>query len=124
MCDADEHVCSGACAGNTIQTGCFGSASCAPCPAPPLLGTETCNANGQCDFTCPAGYNKVGSACACATQCCTQNDCGANQSCNGGMCVDLCDSTDCQNQCLAICVIQGKLGIGQCNGGNCNCVCI
>lgn len=122
MCNVNEHVCNGACAGNTIETGCVLSASCAPCPAPPAQGTEICSAAGQCDFTCANGYNKVGASCVCATQCCKPTDCGANQTCNNGTCMNMCDNDDCQASCILDCF--PDLGIGQCNGGTCNCICV
>ena len=122
MCNVNEHVCSGACAGNTIETGCVLSVTCAPCPAPPAHGMEVCSAAGQCDFTCANGYNKSGSACVCATQCCGPADCGANQTCNNGTCMNMCDGDDCQASCIVDCF--PDFGVGQCNGGTCNCICI
>ena len=124
MCTSVQHVCNGTCADNTIATGCFGSATCAPCPASPTNGMAVCSASGQCDVSCSSGYNHVGNACVCATMCCTVNDCGTNQVCTGGTCQNTCDSQTCTATCAATCILQGKLGIGACNNGNCACVCI
>jgi hypothetical protein len=123
MCGMTEHVCSGMCAGNTIQTGCFGSASCAPCPAAPTHGTENCNASGQCAFSCDTNYVPSGASCVCSLACCADSDC-AGGTCVGGQCQSACDSSSCQAGCVFQCALQMKVGIGQCQGANCVCVCL
>ncbi len=124
MCTGVQHVCNGACADNTIATGCFGSSTCAPCPGSPTNGMAVCSASGQCDVTCSSGYNHVGNACVCATMCCSVADCGTNQVCTGGTCQNTCNSQSCTASCLATCALQGKVGVGACNNGSCACVCI
>jgi len=115
-CGAQEHLCGGVCAGNTPATGCYTSASCAACTEPPN-GAATCSAQGTCDAICDPGYQKVGAACQCASQCCTDADCAAGQTCSGGTCTSSqsCDMAT----CLAMCIMQGM--IGACINDQCIC---
>ena len=95
MCPAGQHLCGGICAGNTIQTGCFGSNNCVPCPAAPVNGTSICSGNGTCDFTCSANHVKQGNACVCASACCSDADCGGGGSvCSGGTCTVVAPACD------------------------------
>lgn len=122
MCAPPQHLCNGMCAGNTIQTGCYASVSCVPCPQSPANGTEVCSAAGQCDFNCNAGYMKSGGGCVCATQCCADADCPAGSTCVGGSCQQQasCD----QAVCAAFCIIQCMgFGIGLCVNNLCTCLC-
>ncbi len=116
-CGAMEHKCGGVCTGNTPQTGCYTSASCAACPSP-ANGTSTCTPNGTCDITCNFGFIKSGNACVCdpnAQQCCTNNDCNAGETCQNNQCIaPPCD----QN----LCIIQCFPGLGICVGNVCTCV--
>lgn len=127
MCPAGQHLCGGICAGNTIQTGCFGSNNCVPCPAAPVNGTSICSGNGTCDFTCSANHVKQGNACVCASACCSDADCGGGGSvCSGGACTVVapaCDGAACTSGCFASCLFQGKVGIGTCINDACVCVC-
>lgn len=127
-CPAGQHLCGGVCAGNTPQTGCFGSSNCAPCMAAPVNSTSICTDNGTCDFTCGGGYVKNGNACVCGTAvCCADSDCGGNGStCVGGNCTvpATCDGFQCATSCLAYCLFtKGTPGLGACLFGNCNCIC-
>jgi hypothetical protein len=120
-CDADEHLCGGICSGNTPQTGCFQSVTCAACAAPPIHGSVTCSSAGLCDFTCGAGYTKSGNSCVCANECCSDSDCGNGASCDGGVCGEPppppCDDAACAFECgLYLCV-------GICLGDICTCFC-
>ena len=126
VCPAGQHQCGGVCAGNTPETGCFGSNDCLSCTAP-VNGTSTCTANGTCDFSCGASYTKVGNTCMCSFSCCSDADCSAGSACLGGSCSvapPTCDPDDCTASCLVQCFIQGKFGIGACNNGACACACI
>lgn len=118
MCQAMEHVCNGMCAGNTIQTGCFGDPTCTPCPPAPVNGTETCSAQGTCDFTCTNNYKKSGNACVCALACCADSDCPKGDTCSNGTCMapPSCDMT----LCIASCILQMKIGI--CVNNQCVCL--
>ena len=121
MCDSDEHLCGGICAGNTTQTGCFQSVTCAPCAAPPIHGTSTCSAAGLCDFTCGSGYTKSGNSCVCDSECCSDADCANGASCSGGTCSDPppppCDDNACILECAAF------FCVGICLGDTCTCFC-
>ncbi|MEP7120621.1 MAG: hypothetical protein ABJE95_06920 [Byssovorax sp.] len=130
-CPAGQHLCGGICAGNTIQTGCFGSSDCLPCGPAPVNGTTVCSGNGTCDFTCGANYVKQGNTCACAASCCSDADCGGNgATCSGGSCVvappppPSCDSATCTSGCFAACFFQMKVGVGTCINGACVCACL
>lgn len=97
-CTGPQHMCSGVCTGNTIESGCFTSSLCLACPPPPLHGTEVCSNQGQCDFICDQGYSKNGIVCQpnpgtcsdtdCLTSCATQTLCGRCNSSNQCECVD------------------------------------
>jgi hypothetical protein len=80
---------------------------------------STCNGQGQCDFSCNAGYNKSGNTCACASACCSDADCSGGQTCQGGTCQGGSGSCD-QAVCIALCALQSKLGL--CVGNNCTCL--
>jgi hypothetical protein len=116
-CGGQQHLCGGFCVGNTPDTGCFGSASCVACPTP-THGTSTCSANGVCDFTCSAGYQKSGNQCTCATQCCSDADCQNGDTCSNGTCQSQnpggCDSLTCAATCLAQKGCPGACLLGQC----------
>lgn len=115
-CGANQHSCGGICTGNTPQTGCFTSSTCVAC-TPPQNGTAICSIDGECDFTCPAGYQQNGNACSCAQQCCSNADCPAGETCGGGVCSGpACD----MNACIAQCIIMGCVGICM---GDCVCLC-
>ena len=127
-CPAGQHLCGGICAGNTIQTGCFGSSTCTPRPAAPVNGTTICSGNGTCDFTCSANHVKQNNACVCASACCSDADCGGGGSvCSGGTCTVVapaCDQGVCLQNCIFMCLIQnGTPGVGICAGNMCNCIC-
>ena len=119
MCGATEHLCSGVCAPNTPQTGCFTSQTCSPCLAP-ANGSSICSAQGLCDVSCNSGYNKSGTTCVCASACCQNADCPSGQTCMGGTCSGGGGGTCDQAVCIATCLIQGKLGI--CQGSTCLCI--
>jgi hypothetical protein len=127
-CVGGQHMCGGVCVGNTPQTGCTSSMTCVPCSAP-LYGTAVCSPAGDCDFTCQAGYTKQGMNCACAAQCCSDADCSNGQTCMGGTCQSppppppMCDQAQCAAGCIAACLFQGKVGLGICLNGACNCLC-
>lgn len=132
-CGGTQHECSGQCFGNTPESGCLQAvAGCPPCSAP-ANGSSACTAAGQCDFFCNTGYHKQGAACQCDAACCTNADCAAGETCQGGTCSTGgggagggggCDDATCQFECVAECIIMMKLGIGTCNGANCDCMCI
>jgi hypothetical protein len=118
-CPQGQHFCGGVCAGNTPQTGCFLSDSCAPCVAP-ANGTSTCAADGNCDFTCGAGWMKSGAQCACATECCSDNDCSGDDTCVGGTCTPPPPTCD-----LAVCIFECGFSTGCpgiCVGPTCTCL--
>lgn len=125
-CPAGQHLCGGVCAGNTTQTGCFGSNNCLSCAPAPVNGTSVCSGNGTCDFTCGASYVKQGNTCACAASCCSDADCGGNGStCSGGSCTVVppaCDGNACTAGCLLGCF--PKFGVGTCINGACLCACL
>ena len=115
-CGPDEHFCGGVCTGNTPGTGCAQSASCDPCPAPEH-GTPTCTATGTCEFTCNDGFNDVGGACQCASQCCSSADCSGGNVCSSGTC----QPPPCYLQdCFESCLLSLKCG-GFCIGNTCVC---
>lgn len=119
QCPQGQHFCGGVCAGNTPQTGCYQSSSCAPC-SPPANGTSTCAADGSCDFTCGAGWMKNGAQCVCASQCCSDNDCSGDDTCVNGTCTPPPPTCD-----LAVCIFEcgfttGCPGI--CVGPTCTCL--
>lgn len=99
MCGAGEHFCGGICVGNTPQTGCHQSTSCAACP-PVANGTTKCSPEGICDFDCASPYVKSGSVCSCPTQCCTNADCGGSATCENGQCIEPCDEGACILSCF------------------------
>jgi hypothetical protein len=116
-CNAPMHLCNGNCEGNTPDTGCYTSATCAAC-TPPTNGTSTCTATGQCDFTCNTGFMKSGNMCTCASQncCTTANDCDPGDKCASGMCS--CDNTKCFTYCVGFCNEPGT-----CISNACICAC-
>ena len=59
-CSAGEKKCGGICLAESPQNGC-GAATCTACTAPPN-GVAACT-QGQCDFTCNAGFQKSGTDC-------------------------------------------------------------
>ncbi len=132
-CGETQHECSGQCFGNTPESGCLQAvAGCPPCSSP-ANGSSACTAAGQCDFFCNTGYHKQGAACACDAACCSNADCAAGETCQGGTCATGgggaggaggCDDATCQFECVAECIIMMKLGIGTCNAGNCDCMCL
>ena len=129
-CPVGQHQCGGVCTGNTPQTGCSGSLDCLAC-SPPANGTSSCTAAGACDFSCGASYTKQGNSCVCSYACCTDADCGAGSTCMGGSCSTTtgsgpgtCNSDDCTASCIFGCIIQGKIGVGNCTNGACACVCL
>jgi hypothetical protein len=109
-----EHLCVGGCAGNTPESGCYQSATCAACPAP-AGGTATCTASGACDFTCGPNTMKSGTKCVCTLACCSDADCQNGTGCLNNQCT-ACDPTT----CIMFCLNQGK--IGACNGVDCQCI--
>ncbi len=117
-CADDQHLCGGVCTGNTTQTGCFTSVTCAPCASPPINGTSTCSADGKCDFTCNSGYAKSGNSCVCAAECCSNADCPGGGTCQGGVCgAPPCDQAACIIECFAM------FCVGICIGDTCTCMC-
>jgi hypothetical protein len=115
-CGANQHSCGGICTGNTPQTGCFTSSTCTACTAP-QNGSSICSIDGECDFTCAAGYQQNGNTCSCAQQCCSNADCPAGETCGGGVCSGPpCD----MNACIAQCIIMGCVGVCM---GDCVCLC-
>lgn len=108
-CGAMQHLCGDSCAGNTPASGCLTAGpGCTPCGAPEDA-TPACTPAGICDFVCDDGHVKIGSACQCATECCSALDCPSGQSCSGGLCVTGCDPS----ACLFLCFMQGMFGICQ-----------
>ena len=64
QCQANYHVCNGACASNTSVMSC-GPTSCAACPTT-TNGTTTCGGTGpSCGITCNSGYMSCTSSGAC-----------------------------------------------------------
>jgi hypothetical protein len=117
-CSAEQHLCGGVCTNNTPQTGCFTSVTCAPCASPPVNASSTCSADGKCDFSCTPGYMKSGNVCVCASECCSDADCGGGQVCQGNQCVaPPCDQAQCILDCFA------QLCVGLCVGDMCVCQC-
>lgn len=114
-CPADQHFCGGVCTGNTPQTGCFKSVACTACVAP-AMGTSTCTATGDCDFTCGSGYMKSGSSCVCANECCTNADCSGDDTCVSGSCEPPAPTCD-----QALCLVTCFPGVGICVGSMCVC---
>jgi len=87
-CGAAKHMCNGSCVGNTIQTGCWKSATCDPCPAPAANGVAVCTAGGICTAQCDANYTLEGTNCVCKATCCSNTECAdAGQVCQNGVCV-------------------------------------
>jgi hypothetical protein len=80
----------------------------------------TCSANGECDFTCAAPYQKAGNACVCQQSCCSDDDCDGTATCQGGQCQggETCDDFECGLECVA----EGCL-FGACDGDTCLCIC-
>lgn len=131
MCPAMQHFCGGICAGNTPQTGCYGSTTCTACDgnAVPTGGILICNAQGACDFDCTTGYTKSGNQCVCQTQCCSDADCASGEVCMNGTCQGStttgggsCDPNACTAGCLVMCF--PGFGVGICLGGACQCTCV
>ncbi len=122
-CGAGQHMCPTGCMGNTPETGCLQSATCAACPAV-ANGKTTCNAQGLCDVSCDSGYNKNGNTCVCPLSCCSNAECAAGQTCMGGTCSGSSTSSgggSCdQFACTAQCLLQNKFGI--CGPSGCMCV--
>lgn len=81
-CATGEKMCNGACVRFGPANGCS-APSCTACSmTAPQNGVLACNAQGQCDFNCNSGFNKVGSNCVSATAgdgggSCNLSSCGA-----------------------------------------------
>src|SRR3954452_23758168 len=60
-CNANEHICSGACVSNTSVLTCGGT-SCTPCPVPANGASSTCDGT-SCGFTCTTGFHVCGDSC-------------------------------------------------------------
>ena len=115
ICNPPQHLCGGICSDNTPATGCYQSVSCTPCPTV-INGTAICSAQGACAPSCNSPYVPSGNNCVCPQQCCNDNDCSGGATCENGSCVDPCD----EPLCIALCLIQGKVGICLAN----QCVCL
>jgi hypothetical protein len=123
-CGAQQHACAGACTGNTPESGCFQSTTCAACASSPN-GKAICTAQGACDLSCNSGYTKSGNACVCQYACCSDADCPAGQACSGGTCSGGGSSSsgggtctdDAFFQCTFLCTFQQKT----CNPATCMC---
>jgi hypothetical protein len=132
-CASGQHECSGQCFGNTPESGCLQAPpGCTPCPQP-ANGASSCTVAGACDFSCGTGYSKQSGACVCDTACCKDADCASGQTCQGGTCSaggggagggGACDDATCFSDCFMQCLLMGKVGIGACVGGACNCQCM
>lgn len=132
-CASGQHECSGQCFGNTPESGCLmAPPGCAACPVPDN-SASSCTPAGACDFSCGTGYSKVAGGCKCDSACCKDADCPSGQTCLGGSCSaggggagggGACDANSCTAECLAMCIIQMKIGLGSCVGGQCQCQCL
>lgn len=92
-CQSNEKVCGGMCVSFGPANGCSAPGCTACSQQPPAHGVLACNAQGQCDFNCDSGYNKVGSNCVSATG---GGDGGGGLSCGGQVCTNSCPlSTQC-----------------------------
>jgi hypothetical protein len=100
--------------GNTPQTGCYASATCAACTAP-TNAMATCSAQGTCEFQCNPGYTLSGGACTCSSGCCSDSDCGSGETCQSGTC------TPGAGSCNELLCMFSCLGFGMCNNGVCEC---
>jgi len=115
-CSPPMHWCGDDCAGNTPETGCFLSGSCAPC-SPVTHANLTCTGAGECAFECQAPYTPAGDECVCPTECCAASDCQFPAVCTNGTC----GSTACDDiSCMLECYMGGYLS-GVCVGDDCVC---
>jgi hypothetical protein len=91
-CSAQEKVCNGTCVNFGPANGCS-APTCTACSTPaPQNGFQTCNGQGQCDFTCKSGFTKSGSNCVSTTG----GDGGSGINCGGQTCTNSCPlSTQC-----------------------------
>lgn len=112
-CVFGDHKCNGVCVGNTPETGCYTSVTCAPCLVP-SNGSAVCSTVGICDIQCNTGYLPNASKTSCdaippPTECCDTNDCPIFLACLAGWCQNpfgsICDPPRCTQYCQT------------CNGG-------
>jgi hypothetical protein len=130
QCPAGSHDCSGLCVDDTSVNGC--GEACTPCPSV-SNGTATCDGS-TCGFTCAQTFRRCDDRCVAATQCCTEEDCGVNETCNashvcecasghkpcGGQCIpssNCCSEADCEpgrtcvtGSCQSWCGLQTRPG--------------
>ena len=107
LCGYQQHLCSGSCEGNTIETGCFTSTSCSPCPTP-THGKAVCGASGVCDLQCDTGYQANAAKTDCEVippppECCDDAECPFLTVCLDGYCrspfASACDPARCNTFC-------------------------